>query len=323
MECNEVFSVSRSTMLGRKHGLNAGGKKEVDRMLWNSPPVGSLQYPMDGVSNGHAGHWTNAASSNNRPTGQQQQHDIGAVRYRAHLQDDDDDEVPGSPVELCDVAVLKITDATTTSVGPSLSIVSSQVLPAADPGLMTSDVPAACVDAAGGSTEASRDSRRWRWFDLCHCDRHLIAIKLFYFTFIGALGVVISFAVVFLKQVGLSAFQIGVISGIRPMLGFISAPAWGTIADRFNIRRILMFVSMFAWLIFFSGLYFVEAPTRRERGHVYVGEQETTNVTTPPTLMTSRPNDSWSGTIVDVGLYVTGQNSSTPVTRYASNCSNL
>jgi len=267
-------------MLGRKHGLNAGGK-EVDRMLWNSPPIGSLQYRMDAVFNEHAGH-SDAAIANDTCQQQQQQHGIGAVRYRAHLHNDDDDEVPGSPVELCDVAVLKISDATTTCVGPLLSIVLSEVLPVADPG-MTSAAPATCVDTTSGGTEASRDSRRRRWSDLCHCERHLIAIKLFYFTFIGALGVVISFAFVFLKQIGLSAFQIGVISGIRPVLGFVSAPAWGAVADRFNIRRILMFVSMFAWLVFFVGLYFVEAPTRRDglssSGHVYVGEQEATNLT--------------------------------------------
>ena len=309
MECNEVFSISRSTMLGRKHGSNTAGKKEVDRMLWNSPPVGSLQSSVP-VSNGQA-HRSDVETGSNDTTKQK----TTGVKYRAHLQDDD--EVLGSPVELCDAAVLKITDATTTSVGSTLPTVSSEVT--ADSTVMTPPpTPPASVDTVGLELE-----RRRRWLDLCHCDRKFIAIKLFYFTFIGALGVVISFAVVFLKQVGLSPFQIGIISGIRPVLGFVSAPVWGAIADRYNIRRVLMFVSMGAWLVFFSGLYFIEAPTRRNdlSDHVYVGVQAT-NLTAAPTA-TLAPNGSMSGTTVDVELHFARQNSSTSVMMYVSNCSNF
>jgi len=50
-----------------------------------------------------------------------------AVRYHAHLPDHDDDVAPSSPVELCDVAVLKITDATTTSVAATPSTVLTEV----------------------------------------------------------------------------------------------------------------------------------------------------------------------------------------------------
>jgi len=241
-------------------------------------------------------------------------HDAGktGVRYHAHQQDDD--EALGSPIELCDVAVLKITDATTTSVGPALSTVSSEVATAATP----PPTPPASVDTV--PTEAEH---RRRWLDLCHCDRHLIAIKLFYFTFIGALGVCIAYAVIFLKQVGLSAFQIGIISGIRPVLGFISAPAWGALADRYNIRRFLMLVSMGAWLVFFSGLYFVEAPTRRPglSNDEYISAHD--NATRPASAVTVTPNSGTSGTIVDVGHGVTGQNSSHSVTMYVNNCSNF
>jgi len=295
MECNEVFSISRSTILGRKHGSSAAGKKEMDRMLWNSPPVGSLQSSAP-VSNGQP-------RQSDAETGS---HDAGkpsttAVRYRAHLQDDD--EVPGSPIELCDIAVLKITDATTTSVGPTLSTVSEEVAPEFS-ATTPPPTPPAAIDTAG--TEAERRRFR-RWLDLCHCERQLIAIKVFYFTFIGALGVVIAFAVVFLKQVGLSPFQIGIISGVRPVLGFVSAPAWGSIADRYNIRRVLMILSMFAWLAFFSGLYFVEAPARRN-GFYDEGNVEQMSAATEVNTTTMAPTSSTSGTTVDVGFNVTGQN---------------
>jgi len=100
MECNEVFSISRSAMLGEKHGSTTADKTEVDRMLWNSPPVGSLQ-STGMLANGVPRHSETAVTSQ--------------VKYHAHLREDDD--VPTSPVELCDIAVLKIADTTTTSVG--------------------------------------------------------------------------------------------------------------------------------------------------------------------------------------------------------------
>lgn len=250
-------------------------------------------------------------------------------RYRAHLQEDD-----AVPVELCDAAVLKITDATTMSVGPSLST----VLTEATPDSTTATAPTTPPAAGGDETSTSAERRRLRrWLDLCHCERHLIAIKLFYFTFIGALGVGIAYAIVFLKQIGLSPFQIGIISGIRPVLGFVSAPAWGAIADRYNIRRVLMLISMVAWLAFFSGLYFVEAPTRRIGGcpgcpaHQDVLDQisnttvvsavstATQHITTTTSVETVTTNASKSGTIVDGRLHVTGHvNSSTAATTYVA-----
>jgi len=245
-------------------------------------------------------------------------HDTGkpsttAVRYRAHLQDDD--EVPGSPVELCDIAVLKITDATTTSVGPTLPTISEEVTPELSV-TTPPPTPPAAVDTAG--TEADRRRFR-RWLDLCHCERELIAIKVFYFTFIGALGVVIAFAVVFLKQIGLSPFQIGIISGVRPVLGFVSAPVWGSIADRYNIRRVLMLLSMFAWLAFFSGLYFVEAPARRSGFYDHGNVVVQISVGTEDNTTTTVPTGSTSGTTVNVGLNVTGRNLSlAATTRYVT-----
>ena len=220
MECNEVFSISRSTILGgRKHGFNSAataGNKEMDRILWNSPPVGTLQSASVAASSDQRRHSHDTRTTNGGG---------GVVKY--HVTDDDDVVQTSSPVELCDVAVLKITDATTTSVvgASSPSTVLTQDDTASPP------PPPASVTTAPPDTEDSRRRLR-RWLDLCHCERHLIAIKLFYFTFIGALGVCIAYAVVFLKQVGLSAFQIGVISGVRPVLGFVSAPAWGAVADR-------------------------------------------------------------------------------------------
>jgi len=72
MECNEVFSVSRSTMLGRKHGSHTAERKEMDRMLWNSPPVGTLQSSIP-MSNGEARNGDGGADT--------RQETVIAVRY--------------------------------------------------------------------------------------------------------------------------------------------------------------------------------------------------------------------------------------------------
>jgi len=300
MEYNDVFSISRSAMLGRKHGSDSSRNKEVERMLWNSPPVGSLQSSVPVASNGLQPRQHGAGVDDTR-----RERTLG-VRYRVHR--DEDDGVSGSPVELCDAAVLKITDATTKSVGATPSVVLTEVT--ADSSAATPPpTPPASVDVTGEEAE-----RRRRWLDLCHCERHLLAIKVYYFTFIAALGVVIAYAVVFLKQIGLSPFQIGVISGIRPVLGFISAPAWGAVADRYNIRRILMLVSMCAWLVFFSALYFVEAPTRRGYCPDSVSADHEDVMQTAAATVASSANA--TAATVDVGLQETGQNSSTAATTY-------
>ena len=88
-------------------------------------------------------------------------------------------------------------------------------------------------------------------------DRVLLPIKVFYFSFIGGLGCVLPYVSVFLKQLGLNPQQIGLISGIRPVIGFISGPLWGIVGDKYNIRKCLLLFSITAWLGFYVGLYFI------------------------------------------------------------------
>jgi len=114
----------------------------------------------------------------------------------------------------------------------------------------------------GGETG---ESRARRCLELCHCRRKLLAIKVSYFAFFASYGVVIKYSPVFLKQHGLSAFEIGVIAGIRPLIGFLSAPVWGAVTDRYNIRRFLLTASLVAWIVFFTGLYMVREPVRRAK----------------------------------------------------------
>ena len=85
----------------------------------------------------------------------------------------------------------------------------------------------------------------------------LLKFKSFFFFFGGAIGSVFPYFSVYYKQLGLSPNQIGIISGLRPIIGFCSGPLWGSLADRFRVRRIMLFVSALGWLAFITSIGFV------------------------------------------------------------------
>ena len=93
-------------------------------------------------------------------------------------------------------------------------------------------------------------------------NRSLLPIKFFFFTFLGGVGSVIPYVAVFLKQLGMGAQQIGLISGVRPVVGFISAPLWGILGDRYKIRRHLLLFSIVAWIAVYVGLYHIPQAER-------------------------------------------------------------
>ena len=90
----------------------------------------------------------------------------------------------------------------------------------------------------------------------------LFFIKVFYFAFIGGLGSVLPFLSIYFKQMGLSPQQIGLISGLRPIIGFLSGPLWGAIADKYNIRRIMLLFSILSWVGVYVALAFVPPPEK-------------------------------------------------------------
>jgi nitrate/nitrite transporter NarK len=71
------------------------------------------------------------------------------------------------------------------------------------------------------------------------------------------------YVAVFLKQEGMGPEKIGIISGFRPFIGFISAPLLGICGDRYGKRRCILLVSIVAWLMFYVALYHVPAPVRK------------------------------------------------------------
>ncbi|XP_071813412.1 multidrug resistance protein MdtG-like isoform X2 [Apostichopus japonicus] len=61
-----------------------------------------------------------------------------------------------------------------------------------------------------------------------------------YFIYIASLAVVRPYVPVFMFELGMNAFQVGILRCLEPLTSFLTSPVWGSIADRFNVHRILM-----------------------------------------------------------------------------------
>ncbi|KAL3836881.1 hypothetical protein ACJMK2_022288 [Sinanodonta woodiana] len=89
----------------------------------------------------------------------------------------------------------------------------------------------------------------------------LIKFKCFFFFFLGAIGAMYPFFSVYYKQLGFSPNEIGIISGVRPLVRFISGPLGGFLADRFRISRIVLIGSTFIWLVSYTAVGFIPPPS--------------------------------------------------------------
>jgi len=63
-------------------------------------------------------------------------------------------------------------------------------------------------------------------------DQELLIVKSFYFFFYSAFGSLFPLMGVYFKQNGMNPAQCGLLVGSRPFVEFVSAPFWGTLADR-------------------------------------------------------------------------------------------
>lgn len=89
-------------------------------------------------------------------------------------------------------------------------------------------------------------------------NKDLLIYKSFYFFYFGALGTINPFLPVYFRQIGLSAFAVGLLVGIRPIIQLASAPFWTVVADKFRKRKSILVMSILAWLIMTISLVFVE-----------------------------------------------------------------
>ncbi|PSN57417.1 Major facilitator superfamily domain-containing protein 6 [Blattella germanica] len=65
-------------------------------------------------------------------------------------------------------------------------------------------------------------------------DQELLTVKTFYFFFYSAFGSLFPLMGVYFKQMGMNPGQCGLLIGSRPFVEFLSAPFWGSLADRYS-----------------------------------------------------------------------------------------
>lgn len=97
--------------------------------------------------------------------------------------------------------------------------------------------------------------------NLCsNFNQDLLISKTFYFFFFSAFGSLFPLMAVYFKQMGMSATQSGILIGIRPLIEFLSAPFWGSLADRFRKGKWMILFSLSCWIVFTLSLAFVQPP---------------------------------------------------------------
>ncbi|XP_022103803.1 major facilitator superfamily domain-containing protein 6-B-like [Acanthaster planci] len=72
----------------------------------------------------------------------------------------------------------------------------------------------------------------------------LIVYKVFYFSFWGAIGCYLSYLSLYLKQLGFSPANVGIVSALRPLSGFVLLPVIAAASDRFRCRRAILITSI-------------------------------------------------------------------------------
>ena len=77
---------------------------------------------------------------------------------------------------------------------------------------------------------------------ICHPSK--IAFKAYYFFFYSAVGSSLPYLMLYFKQLGLNPARAGILSGVRLFCEFIGAPLWGTIGDKFRMRKIILFAAL-------------------------------------------------------------------------------
>ena len=65
-------------------------------------------------------------------------------------------------------------------------------------------------------------------------NRELLIAKAFYFLFFSAFGSLLPLMAIYFKNMGMTATQAGILIGIRPFVGYLSAPFWADLADRYD-----------------------------------------------------------------------------------------
>lgn len=79
-------------------------------------------------------------------------------------------------------------------------------------------------------------------------NRELLPFKAFYFFFYGAIGSLFPFIALYYKHLWLSASQVGLLVGLRPIVQSLAAPLWGIFADKRKAKKIVLILGLCGWL---------------------------------------------------------------------------
>ncbi len=71
----------------------------------------------------------------------------------------------------------------------------------------------------------------------------MLTSKLLYFLYYAAMASLVPFLVVYYEQIGLSGWQVGVLTALSPFMTLLAAPLWTAIADASNQHRLLILVA--------------------------------------------------------------------------------
>lgn len=79
----------------------------------------------------------------------------------------------------------------------------------------------------------------------------LLPVKGIYFTFLAAIGDLLPFIPVYMKQLGLSSTEAGIIYGVMPFISFFTRPLFGAIADKTRRHKaVLICCSLMTGLLY-------------------------------------------------------------------------
>ncbi|XP_028415338.1 major facilitator superfamily domain-containing protein 6-like isoform X2 [Dendronephthya gigantea] len=90
-------------------------------------------------------------------------------------------------------------------------------------------------------------------------NRTLLPFKAFYFFFYGAVGSLFPFIALYFRHLWLSPTQAGLLVGLRPIVQSVTTPFWALFADRFNAKKIVLFIGLCGWLFSHTSLLLVPA----------------------------------------------------------------
>ena len=85
----------------------------------------------------------------------------------------------------------------------------------------------------------------------------LLVSKTFYFFFFAAFGSLFPLIAIYFKQLGMNPAQTGLLIGLRPFVEILSAPLWGSFADKWRKGKMLLLFSLFCWVAFTLALAFI------------------------------------------------------------------